>query len=325
MLGRVARIQQNFPQPNFWAHDAIKPDPFLIPVDVTRLNHVLALQMQWNLARGALFDVVIQTCFRYVSGGMTSGRNGADTGGSPSGRWWEYYLVRYFVGSVVGAAVVLFVAAHLAEQSSGLIKNFIASLILSASGGSTKSFIVIGAAGVAYCYIASSPMMILHTTRAQLVNAKTQTFTRSFYWLLTVALAVFGLIGVVSLLYRTPHTGLLVAALIYVAIVGCQASLIIMAHLDKFASGKNFYLDLGKARSTDHSRSEYVETYRHLREHSNAYAILVLELLLAFILTNARTMECLAAIIVVWLLPAVYCWFIATLLEVVFTHFQTTK
>jgi hypothetical protein len=98
-----------------------------------------------------------------------------------------------------------------------------------------------------------------------------------------------------------------------------------MAHLAKFASVKKFYLDLGKARSVDHRRSEYVETYRHLREHSNAYAILVLELLLAVVLANAHTRKTLGLLLIIWLLPAVYCWFVGTLLEFVFTYGEVTR
>jgi hypothetical protein len=210
-------------------------------------------------------------------------------------------------------------APHLAEHFGGTVKGFIISLILATSDGNIKSLFVLAATGVAYCYVASSPMMILHASRAQLIGEKSQTFNRSFYRLLAAALAAV-LIGVALIMARAPHTNLLLAILIYVTIVGGQLALIIIAHVDKFASTKKFYLDLGSARKLEDYGSEYVETYRHLREHSNAYAILVLELLLAFVLVNTRTNVESAAVIVLWLLPAVYCWFVATLLEVVFTH-----
>jgi hypothetical protein len=251
---------------------------------------------------------------------VTSDKNDAGrVGEARSSRWWEYYLVRYFVGSVVGSLLVLSMAAHLAEQFTGAVKDFIFSLISAARDGNIKSLFVLAATGVAFCYVASSPMMILHASRAQLIGEKSQNFNRTFYWLTATGLAVV-LIGMALVMARPPHTNLLLAILIYSMIIGGQLALIIVAHIDKFASTKKFYLDLGKARTVEDHRSEYVESYRHLREHSNAYAILVLELLLAFVLVNTRTTAESAAVIVLWLLPAVYCWFIATLLEVVFTH-----
>jgi hypothetical protein len=129
---------------------------------------------------------------------MTSDKNDAGPGGgSSSARWWEYYLVRYFVGSVVGAAVVLVMAIRLSEQSSGMLNDFIVTLLAALKDGSAKSFFVIGAAGVTYCYIASAPMMILHASRAQLIDNKSQTFNRSFYLLATVTLIVLAAIGVI--------------------------------------------------------------------------------------------------------------------------------
>jgi hypothetical protein len=253
---------------------------------------------------------------------VTSDKNDEGTGReSRSSRWWEYYLVRYFVGSVVGSLLVLSMAAHLAEQLGGAVKGFIISLILAASDGNIKSLFVLAATGVAYCYVASSPMMILHASRAQLISEKSRNFNRSFYWLLAVVLVVV-LVGITLIMARAPYSNLLLAILIYAAIIGCQLALIVIVHVDKFASTKKFYLDLGRARTMEDHRSEYVETYRHLREHSNAYAILVLELLLAFVLVNTRTKAESAAVVVLWLLPAVYCWFVATLLEVVFTHLE---
>lgn len=258
------------------------------------------------------------------------------TDGITSSRWWEYYFVRYFVGSVIGSAVVLFIVGHLLAQSPQWFSAFISTLIPMAKDKSiagmletldhsllldalvsAKTFFVIGAAGVAYCYLASSPMMILHACRAEVVDRANGKLRNFLFWIITV----IGFVTIVGFALDRSHAAW-AAALVFLAVLGSQVALIVRAAHTHFDSIKKFYRDLGKARANLKPRSGYVESYRHLREHSNAYAIIVLELLLAFVLANAPS-DCLLAILILWLLPSVFCWFIATLLEFEFTRLST--
>jgi hypothetical protein len=242
---------------------------------------------------------------------------------SSSARWWENYLVRYFVGTVVGAGIVLF----LAEQSSGVLQSLSGKFFCFLKEGSTRAFIVAGAAGLTYCYVASSPMMILHASRAQLFNLdKKRPFSWPFYTILAAIILVLGFAGFRSLLFPNMGVAWLLPTVVFLGIFAPQVSLIFLAHWAGFDSIRRFYLSLGEARSaaSGDDRSESAETYRHLREHSNAYAIIILELLFGVVLAHVPDGRWLVAIIVMWVLPAAYCWFVASLLEMTFVRHYTT-
>jgi len=82
---------------------------------------------------------------------------------SASGRWWEYYFIRYFFGTVIGAALVA-----LFGESIDPLKKLIPSLISDPHTAGAKDFTILIACGLAYCYVASAPMLVLHTMRVQL-------------------------------------------------------------------------------------------------------------------------------------------------------------
>jgi len=100
-------------------------------------------------------------------------------------RWWEDYFVRYFVGTVIGAVVVVVLASHLTDSD---LKPIFLDLLLDPKVASAKSLIVIAALGLAYCYIASAPMMVLHATRGQLFKETPPWFTWRFW---TVVIGLF--------------------------------------------------------------------------------------------------------------------------------------
>ncbi|MGB6450067.1 MAG: hypothetical protein WBE92_04885, partial [Steroidobacteraceae bacterium] len=81
------------------------------------------------------------------------------------------------------------------------------------------------------------------------------------------------------------------------------------------------YLALAIERARDEvtlegkQKSEYIESYRHLREHGNAYAILVAELVLALAVGAAPTWYFVGGLITLWTLPAAFVWGVGTWLE----------
>lgn len=90
-----------------------------------------------------------------------------------------------------------------------------------------------------------------------------------------------------------------------------------------------FYNNLAIKRSID--TIGIVDSYKHLREHGNSFAIVVFEIVLAFILFVAGNLEFASTgivsqskyiyvfpyilIIFLWILPAALVWFIGTLFE----------
>ena len=79
-----------------------------------------------------------------------------------------------------------------------------------------------------------------------------------------------------------------------------------------------FYKKLTKNRSKERKtekRDDYVNSYKHLREHGNAFLILLMEFSLGFVLINAKTSNEIIALITLWILPGSIVWLIGTYLE----------
>jgi hypothetical protein len=85
-------------------------------------------------------------------------------------KWWEYYAIRYFVGTVVGAGIVAYL-----NYAPG--SPFEAALLaLSDFKDATFTGVSLFAAiGFAFCYVASAPILLLHATREHLRFAGTKT------------------------------------------------------------------------------------------------------------------------------------------------------
>src|SRR5713101_9701587 len=246
---------------------------------------------------------------------------------SDSGRWWEYYFVRYFIGTIVGAALILmFLFADFTKP----LKDSIVCLLSNPLVAGVKNVTILAASGFAYCYIASSPMLGFHALRIQLFamlgveplsqsddsnNASDVKFTWAF-WIPAGILALIcggGLLRLFLFNRRESLTGLVLLSVIPVS----QIVLIFFAHADEFKNVRCFYRRLARARLPVKAK-EYVTSYRHMREHSNAYTIILLELLLAPSLMTAGSFRRFVHIIAIWLLPAGYCWLVGTLLEIDF-------
>lgn len=229
-------------------------------------------------------------------------------------RWWEYYAVRYFVGTVFGAGIVVF----LTEYQSSPLKGFL-SKIVAVNGTEFKDITVFASIGFAYCYVASSPILTLHTLREYIHLSH----LREHVWRWPVALALGAATTWavatywLSCLYLV---GYLVASLL-VFIIGLQLVLAATAVFNRFAIVRAFYEGLSAARASKARRAtEYVESYRHLREHGNAFSILLMEAILGFILANMPTANAAMLVLVVWVVPACTSWLVGTALESTFAH-----
>ena len=225
-------------------------------------------------------------------------------------KWWEYYAVRYFVGTVVGALFVAF----LNTEPGSLFEDRLAIL------GDSKeaTFLGVGlvaALGFAFCYIASSPVLTLHATRAhlRLSTIKASPYASAIALLLPAALSIL-------LLWQFLPP---IAAATSGLVIGVESGLVLLAAFTKFAVVENFYRDLATARSKGMPEKdkpptpgiEYITSYRHLREHGNAFLIVLLEGLLAYTLFHSPSRSCAMMIVALWLLPAAAVWLLGTVLE----------
>jgi hypothetical protein len=230
-------------------------------------------------------------------------------------RWWEYYFLRYFVGTLVGAAIIVFLTKISGSPLDGLGLTELKDL----GDLGIKEITGLGALGFAYCYVASAPMLLIHATRAQLgVNPFK---LRVVFWLSSAGctVGVFACAGWwLSIHWWSREAA---ALLVFLFVMIAQLATILVAQRNRLETISEFYWSLANARASEAPCvEEYVESYRHLREHGNAVSILVLEIALAFTISAARNLTHVILVMVLWLVPSSYTWFIGSVLESKLAH-----
>lgn len=225
-------------------------------------------------------------------------------------RWWEFYFVRYFVGSVIGMGVMIFL--NTSENSP--LRDRIFSNIVNKDAVS-NNFVLMAALGLAYCYIASAPVLVMHMTRSEMDFKKYFDFNlwRSLTIVISTSLVILAFLwGQEIVLWSLKFWELSLAALV----IGLQAMMIVDALRTKFDSVFNYYSKISQERAKrSRARAEYIESYRHLREHGNSFLIVLFELMLATTLSAVNNMGHLLLVVFLWILPACMAWFIGSYLE----------
>lgn len=231
-------------------------------------------------------------------------------------RWWENYAVRYFVGTVIGS-----VAIALLNTQSG--SPFLGKLGLLVESKDTPylGFGLTAALGLAFCYIASAPVLAVHAMRAHLrISINRQSPVKTALCLLSALVGAPFLLG----LFLPTITARIVGI-----VIGLQLGLLLLALVTQGKVIDTFYRELAKHRGLANSEkdkaqsagAEYVTSYRHLREHGNAFSILLLEGVLAIALLQCGSLPNAGFILLLWSLPAAASWLLATMLE---SRFVTT-
>jgi hypothetical protein len=225
-------------------------------------------------------------------------------------RWWEYYFLRYFVATVVGTVTIIILSKSLCWLRTDLGLPLIKDL----SSVEIKEMPGWAALGFAYCYVASAPMLVWHATRAHL-GLNPLLFRRAFWTLTAIGIAsAFVLFAYCLSIVWWTQGGL--GLLVLLIIVGPQVATIVAAHFNRFRAIAAFYRGLALDRANEKpSISQYVESYRHLREHGNAFSIVLLEFALLLVLRATPRPALALGALILWLLPSTYSWFIGSLLE----------
>jgi hypothetical protein len=230
-------------------------------------------------------------------------------------KWWNYYVVRYLVGTVVGASAIAFLNGHAGSPYKDLLSSF-GEVKESPFAGVS----LIAALGFAFCYVASAPVLTIHATRIHL-----RLSTLRAHWVKLGALVVGCIAGpIMASAYFLPIG---VSAALGVTL-GLQLFLLLCAITDSFKQIEGFYfaiaakraLAAGKTAEPPGPEAEYVTSYRHLREHGNAFLILLLEAALVYVLYRLPSPTCALPILVVWILPASSAWLLGTVLEMRLAH-----
>jgi hypothetical protein len=243
------------------------------------------------------------------------------TKSSGSFRWWEFYGVRYAMGTIVGS-IVFYVLA----SGNALLKPLATDI----------KYLV--SFGLVYCYIASAPILVFHAGRFLLKERH-----RGLGFLSAAAVGLVA--GILGWLFiprdhiAAPIFWLFLLAFAIAAFIWCLEGLVVCGALRQSDKLWTFYEKLSDHRANA-DKGEIIDSYRHLREHGNSFFIVSLEIILGTILIGISaaaglfdapaTPEALKSMssptldsrfvapilaIVLWILPAVLVWFIATELE----------
>ncbi len=230
------------------------------------------------------------------------------------GQWWAHYVVRYFVGTVLGVFIVLFLVTATSpslSQQGGIPTILRALLKLEHIDKVTGTILAV--VGLAFCYIASAPVLVLHATRGSLLA------TRRSIGCKTACIGILAS-GLVSwgLIHRLPNAdefnfAACVMILLAIIFVG-QIFLLCLALFQKESKSFEYYDSVVKKRAeAEASGKEYMESYRHLREHGNAFLIAYFELFLGTVLYYTPLPW--GVILMLWVLPSGCVWFFGTMLE----------
>jgi hypothetical protein len=274
-------------------------------------------------------------------------------------RWWENYLVRYLMPSIAGVAIVAWLSAHAGD-------DFRVLLLLPRYGATfdapalTLAFLY----GNLFCYIASYPVLSFHVTRV-LDFDRTGAWPKSAVldgYLVTILITSASFI--VALFVRNGCRYWAAFLLVtFLAVIQIWRMYLAMSHriaVDGLAGrvslAYGFLYALARRRGIPEEietrtgpaiepidpedvnmrrrikwRPEFIETYRHLREHGNSAFIFLLELTLAGLvycvitrpgLTARQQLSSIGVLFAVWALPSIFVHLLGQHLERRFSWFD---
>ncbi|MDY6891810.1 MAG: hypothetical protein SVU24_09530 [Pseudomonadota bacterium] len=168
---------------------------------------------------------------------------------------------------------------------------------------------LLGIYGLGYCYIASAPALVVHATRRQLLSEDGKACCKVLFFTAVFIIPLVAWLGCSSA--AAAWAVLFSAALLIVK----QLCLLVVEYRqkDKIIS---FYESLHRARQRPKIS---LDSYRHLREHGNAFFIVVLELMFlavalsVFKLFGAHPYW--PALLVLWITPGAAVYFLGHRIE----------
>ena len=260
-------------------------------------------------------------------------------------RWWENYLVRYFLPSIAGVLLLSLV------KSIAPTDFTVAFPLLETPQGqalSSASLVLWLLFGTLYCYIASYPVLVFHATRPidfKRTSLNSDVYSSGFVNPIFWSAIFFGANWYiftsenteVSLLGHNLNTFIITTAAFSIF----QTLRISNAYKKtcELRNSKHFYyyaytLKLSVRRSNaqkedykyQHPTKEVVESYKHLREHGNTAITLFIQLAMFPIILNVLSNKSFAlssTILFLWITPPSLVYFTSQMFEFKFSKFTT--
>ena len=255
-------------------------------------------------------------------------------------RWWENYLVRYFVPSICGMIIIFWL-----HQKAGL--NLPEFILPSNENFNSTHLITWFLLGTLYCYLASYPILVFHATRVlDFEDGKGKILLPNPYFITSVV--------IISSLLAIWLNKVCYAVIPLLFFLGYQLFRLYCVYSLKktkgFSRAYAYLYKLSQRRSiqeepedidgeaedkiTPSLVQDMVDSYRHLREHGNTAFIILLEITLApfFVLTiklkenypefNLADFFFLSLMLSIWIFPAALTHLLAQHLERSFSRFN---
>lgn len=254
---------------------------------------------------------------------------------SPSAttRWWENYLVRYFLPSVAGMLIIRWLDINVQDSISNYVPIF---LLKEWKDFGLAHVIVWLLFGSLYCYIASYPILVFHATRV--LDFKDRKGTLATTWLNpylhTIFFAIFAYVAawldqlwvafsavsVFSFLQLVRLYKAYARKELFGFNQGYEAS-VAYAYLSKLSKRRGLTQEKktleddegGTVEEINSKLIDLAESYKHLREHGNTAFIFLLELALCPILFIALQRQdglldfsYAVIVVLIWIIPSAF-------------------
>lgn len=234
-------------------------------------------------------------------------------------RWWEFYMIRYLIGTLIGTILLYMLFSNFSKRDipDSTYKDILENILCL---DDTTDLIILIVGGLAVSYIASSPILILHAIRLRLKPKKKRLGSMDKKRIRTIPVRsgiVFFILGAILTLITTYYFFISIETGVISILVIIPFGLLLYYWISEYGDEqkiKHAYYEIVRAREKNQFK-EYTESYRHLREHGNAFFILFTEILLGLALYPVHKPYDILAVLAVWIIPPVLIWFFANYLE----------
>ena len=233
-------------------------------------------------------------------------------------RWWEFYVVRYAQGAVAGAIIL-----HILIEESPL-KKIAPFLARSSESNIYLYLLLLLVCGLAYSYIAGGPILVMHAARGLMFKNKFNRrpvagWRRRSVLLFILTIVLFFYIGGSEKISEILEIQRILLLTPYSIAVSFQLVFLyqILFGRDTREAVRRYYVALLKKRK-ELEESEYIESYRHLREHGNSFFIVMFQIFFALAIwemANSESLTVVVTIFLFWVFPPSLIWFFGNALE----------
>lgn len=236
-------------------------------------------------------------------------------------RWWEFYALRYALGSVMGIFILLYIFIQTDIATKFGLDRLAFLIPKDPKDLSFVHLVILGVCGLAYCYLSSAPMLVFHALRVNVFKSSSHQSSFGIGWVLvTIGIS---LVITAYLVYKgyTSVDNLDWLQIIWFFILftlsfSFTATLSIWGIINSNFLIVNFYKKLAEKRQKN---LDYVESYRHLREHANAFALVLCEIFFCLLFVTALkisgSVDFAPIFVILWLFGPALIWLVANELE----------